>query len=158
MVYIITGDIDQGKTSLAYSIFKSNKQGTGFLSLKMYTNNKFIGYQIFDLVENVRQPLAYIKTAVPDDLAIEFEFSGFAFTRPGFEMASNIVNRAIEENKSPIFIDEIGPIELFQKRGFYHLFEKLLRSESDIIVVVRNFLLQQLIETYNIKNYKQIKV
>ncbi|HMA63315.1 MAG TPA: nucleoside-triphosphatase [bacterium] len=157
MVYIITGKINQGKTSLAYSLYKSNRIGDGFLAPKLFVDSQFAGYQIQHLSSGEKQPMAFLESHLPENKEVRFRFQNFAFTEQGFELANSIIDKIIKKKISPVFIDEIGPVELFEKRGLYKLFDRVLQENCDVIVVVRNFLVERLLDIYKIRNYELIK-
>lgn len=157
MIYIVTGEINQGKTSLAYSLYESNRIGDGFLAPKLFVKGQFAGYQIQHLSSSEIRPMAFINSFRPDDIKIRFQFQDFLFTEQGFDLASKIIDQVIKNKISPVFIDEIGPIELFKKKGLHNLFKRVLQKNCDVIVVVRNFLVERLLDVYNIRNYELIK-
>ena len=157
MIYIITGKINQGKTSLAYSVYKSNPIGDGFLAPKMYKDKKFVGYHIEHLTKGERSPYIYTKNALPENEEVDLQFRNFVFSRRGLRLAEKIINKCIADKISPVYIDEIGPVELFHKKGLHRPFKRLMKTNCDIIVVIRNFLIDRLIDLYGVRNYKLIK-
>ena len=128
MIYIITGEINQGKTSLAYSVYKSNRIGDGFLAPKMYKDKKFVGYHIEHLTKGEQYPFIYTKSALPDKEDVELQFRNFAFSRRGLRLAEKIINKCIADKISPVYIDEIGPVELLHKKGLHRPFTTLMTT------------------------------
>ena len=81
----------------------------------------------------------------------------FSFFSEGFSFADNIIDEIILNGTSPVFIDEIGPIEL-QGMGHHHRFQKLIKTESTIYFTVRDWCLEKVISLYSISNYRLINV
>ena len=58
---------------------------------------------------------------------------------------------------TPVFIDEIGPLEL-DGNGFFAGFKKILRTQRDVYITVRNHCVEDVINKFNIRNYTIIMV
>jgi nucleoside-triphosphatase THEP1 len=154
MIYIITGEINQGKTEKALSIF-SCKRGDGFISRKTFKNNIFNGYEIVRLSTGESIPLACRSDSTPllwDEI---YTVGSFSFSKKGFTFAESIADEIIKGDANPVFIDEIGPLEL-EGKGFFKILQKLLLTEKDIYITVRKSCLNDVIGAFKLEKYEII--
>jgi nucleoside-triphosphatase THEP1 len=156
MVYIIQGEINQGKTQEILSIYNRDKQGDGFISKKIFINQTdFIGYEIVRLSTGEKMPLAYKSQYVPPHWDEIDRHGPFSFSKAGFIFAEHIIDDIIDRHIEPVYIDEIGPLEL-DGNGFFAVFEKILRTQKDVYITVRNHCVKDVINTFNIRDHKII--
>jgi len=156
MIYIITGGIDEGKTREIEAFYRLKKKGDGWISRKVFINEEFAGYEIQRLSTNEKKPLAYKKEYVPPGWDETYSIGPFCFSRRAFEFAGKIIDEIIEKNINPVFIDEIGPLEL-QGKGFCPMLEKILKTPKDVYIVVRSHCVDDVIKKFNIQDYKILK-
>jgi nucleoside-triphosphatase THEP1 len=157
MIYIITGGIDEGKTRGLEAIYRQMKKGDGWTSRKVFLNEEFVGYEILRLSTNEKLPLAYKKKYVPPGWDEIYSIGPFCFSKRAFEFAGKIIDEIIDKNINPVFIDEIGPLEL-QGKGFCPMLEKILKTQKDVYIVVRSHCVEAVINRFEIKNYEIIQV
>ena len=157
MIYIITGGIDEGKTRETEAIYRKMKKGDGWVSRKIFLNEKFAGYEIQRLSTKEKMPLAYKKEYVPPGWDEIYSIGPFRFSKRAFEFAGKIIDEIIDKNITPVFIDEIGPLEL-QGKGFCPMLEKILKTQKEIYIVVRSHCVDAVIDRFEIKDYEIIKI
>jgi nucleoside-triphosphatase THEP1 len=158
MVYIVSAEINEGKTQKLLAIYNELKQGDGFVSRKIFLNGEdFIGYEIVRLSTNEKMPLAYKSRYVPSDWDEVYRYGPFSFSKKAFAFAGRIIDDTTIYNIEPVFIDEIGPLEL-EGKGFAALLEKVLKTQKDVYITVRNHCARDVIKEFNIQNHKTIKV
>ncbi len=151
MVFIITGGVNTGKTTLFERIHK--RQGGGGFSLpKIIVNNQFKGYWIKDL--NTGEKTEFALTESMDGYL--YKMGRFYFLPQGMEFARRIYKKAIETEEKNFFIDEIGPLEL-EDKGFSHIFRDALTSFENIYVVVRESCLDDVIREFGLNEYKLVR-
>ncbi len=151
MVFIITGGVNTGKTTLFERIHK--RQGGGGFSLpKIIVNNQFKGYWIKDL--NTGEKTEFALTESMDGYL--YKMGRFYFLPQGMEFARRIYKKAIETEEKNFFIDEIGPLEL-EDKGFSHIFRDALTSFENIYVVVRESCLDDVIRKFGLNEYKLVR-
>jgi nucleoside-triphosphatase THEP1 len=156
MVYIIQGEINQGKTQEILSIYNRDKQGDGFVSKKIFINQTdFIGYEIVRLSTGEKMPLAYKSQHVPPHWEKIDQCGPFSFSKAAFVFAEHIIDDIIARHIDPVFIDEIGPLEL-DGNGFFAILEKILKAKKDVYITVRNHCVKDVINKFNIQDYKMI--
>jgi nucleoside-triphosphatase THEP1 len=171
MIWLISGEINSGKTSRILNIYQQKEAGKagGFLSRKLYQDNTICGYEIVRLPDGPCQTLAWLGNKVNrnnksdrdldwDNEAKEFPFGQFVFFRSGFLWGELIIDQLLaDEYISDIFIDEIGPLEL-QGRGFYSILLKALQAEKNLYITVRTNCLESFLEKFNIQEYSLLPV
>ncbi len=155
MVTFIAGPVNSGKTTRMAALYKE-KGGDGVLCPKHMENGTHRGYNLVHLTTSESLPFARFTDSVPIKWDEAFRFGPYSFSERAQEKAAKIIESAIQTNTSPIFLDEIGPVEL-EGRGFAPLLRSLLNSERNAIVSVREFLLEQIINFFEIKNYQTYK-
>ncbi len=155
-VTIITGSLHSGKTTLALAvndILKSEQISTyGFLTPGYMKNGQRTGFDI--LSARTGEKTAFAIKGIGGDAVrtgrFSFYESGFRFGRQCLEMP------AIPE-KSVVFIDEIGPLELTGKGWDPCVRPALERSGASILVIRRN-ILEEAISRYAIQNPEIVDV
>lgn len=156
VVYIITGKVNQGKTTKLLSIYNDIKKGDGFYNRKVCLNNSYVGQEVVRLSTGESRLLTLKRGFIPKVWDEEYSYNVFSFSKSGINFAERIINDIIEKDISPIFIDEIGPLEL-QGKGFYNTFKSCLKISVDIYVVIRESCVDEVIEKFGIRNFKIIK-
>ncbi len=153
MVLIVTGRIDTGKTGRLLSLHRKSG-GTGFLSVKTVRNGVLHGYDLVQIDDmSKRVPFARYRDLVADDWNEAFHYGPFSFSRSGLEFGISIVEHAIDNGISPIFIDEIGPVEL-EGMGFSSIFRRVLNAGMDVVVACRENLVDDVIEHFKIRDWR----
>ena len=156
MVYIIKGEINQGKTKEILSIYNRDKQGDGFVSKKIFINpTEFTGYEIVRLSTEEKMPLAYKSQYVPSHWDEIYRRGPFSFSKAAFVFAEHIIDDIIDRHINPVYIDEIGPLELDGK-GFSTILEKILRIQKDVYITVRSHCVNEVINKFNTRDHKII--
>ena len=157
MIYIICGEFNSGKTAKIKSIYLKDKRGDGFITEKMYRDSVFYGYETVRLStgESVIQSL---KSEFFPALEIPLYTKGaFSFFSEGFTFADAVIDDVILKETCPVFIDEIGPLEL-QGKGFNELFKKIITTDRTIYFTVRNYCLEKVISLYSLEKYSLIRI
>ncbi|MFT5846076.1 nucleoside-triphosphatase [Psychroserpens sp.] len=155
MIYILAGDIRTGKTTAVLNWANQRDDVDGWLC----PDN-----------ENGKRCFLNVKSKVEYELEIESEVEStkvvsigpFNFLRPAFKKANDYLISLTSENKRQyIIIDELGRLEL-NKEGLHTAAEDLIPKFLDedtehLILVVRNYLLDEIIEHYDISEYRILK-
>lgn len=156
MVTIITGDKNVGKTTFLLHWQAIEGRGTGFCSRKTWGDGVFTGYELLFLPD--RSPLPFIRPVgggEADDPA-QIIRNRFSFTRSVFSEAFQRIEAAsVADNSQPVWIDEMGGLEL-SGEGFDSLFRFALTHFTDIRVVFRKRCLNELIAHYELNDYRVI--
>jgi nucleoside-triphosphatase THEP1 len=147
-IIIYTGPVHSGKTSALQQWCSNRKDVGGILMPDINGKRKFLSIQtkeLFDaecnLSEETDQPLISI--------------GSYHFYKTAFGKANDIlVNTSPQLNY--IIIDEIGKLEL-QQKGLFEGTAYLLNNYSqNLILVVRDSLIDDVIKTFHLTNYAVI--
>ena len=160
MIYIINGTVDEGKTGKMISIYRQVRRGDGFISQKKFAGKNsgdFIGYEIVRLSTGERKELARKTEHLPVRWDEVFRCGPYHFSKSGVDFAGDIIDDIISQGIAPIFIDEIGPLEIAGK-GFAPLLKKALKTGKDIYLTVRNHCVEEVVKTFNIRGHRMIPV
>ncbi len=161
MIYLITGAVNQGKSTYLYGVYNRLQTGDGFYNRRIYQGNCFAGQEIVRLTTGESRLFSYTNQFIPNDKSIledeECRFDVFSFSRQGLDFGRNILRNALDNHFEPVFIDEIGPLELAEK-GFYEIFRDMAGSPIEIYAVVRKNCLKEVIAKFLITGYREIEV
>jgi len=127
--YILTGPVDSGKSTALWQFFLSSLDAkvSGWISLPFFEDGEKKGYDI-----------VFIENSRPADrkLFIRKEGQGFRFNEEIFCEAIKYVE--VGDKKGVFIIDEVGPIELVQKGGFWPFLNVIYSSYLATLTVVRD--------------------
>ena len=134
MIFVLTGPVHSGKTSLLRKLVREwSEQGIGldgFLSLAVFENEAHIGYDLFDLMRKKRRP--YLRK---EGAANREKVGPFFFISEALEAAKKIILRW--RRKNLLIIDEVGPLEI-QGRGIWPALQSVLPDPAlRCLLVVR---------------------
>jgi len=146
MLTIITGKINAGKTTYMKRLYEKTQKGDGFISVKVYKNNQHTGYNLHHLKTKDIKPFIRKKSKLPPLWQEIFDIADYSFSKDGFAFAKNIIRNTTEE---PIFIDEIGPLEIIHRSGFYYLLTEQLNR--DLYITLREHLYENFLKTFTIQ-------
>jgi nucleoside-triphosphatase THEP1 len=156
MVKIVTGDMDSGKTTRIYSLFEQNKHGDGFIQLKTMQENKVHHYDVLFLKNNIKKTIAYHQSFYEEQFKIPIYLGPYLFDQEIFNEIYTLIDMMIEKNITPIYLDEIGMLEINQK-GYAPVLRKLIEKDIDIIIAVKESLIFKVVHTFDIKKYEIIR-
>ena len=143
MVYILTGTVHSGKTTLLKQLVRLLKQEginvRGHLSEAIHQDNKKIGYDLLDLKDGTFFP--FLRMEGDDD----WERIGPYFFMP-FSVRKAETIMLGDPDADVFIVDEVGPLEL-KGRGLWPALKKsLAQSSAKILIVVRKSILHDMIE------------
>jgi nucleoside-triphosphatase THEP1 len=148
-VYIVSGKISAGKTTftkkLAVELKRHNIPVGGIISEKVMSDSQISGYNLIDIETNESE----ILLRQSDEVERE-RIGRFGIFAEGFERGKAILTRVrLSENKIAI-IDEVGALELGDKGWSGCLTEMLKTSNKQLLIVVRENLLEEVIRKWNL--------
>jgi nucleoside-triphosphatase THEP1 len=146
---IITGEIQQGKTTYLANIVTSLREKgfrmNGIIARGVHDANGRIGYDLEDI--NTGEKHIYIRNVYTPGW---FRYGKYYFSPEGLEFGKYILQNITEENTDLIVIDEIGPVEI-KGRGWADDIERLVStSQIPQLWVVRRSLLKRAIRQWNV--------
>lgn len=147
IIKILTGNKQSGKTTALLNYCNNNKTVAGILT--PIVNGKRIFYNI-QAQEYFDIDFEYL----PNDEALivgKYKFSATAFAK------ANSILQNIKINKTTqVVIDEIGPLELLNK-GFANTLKFKLKSDNiNLLLVVRDGLVNEVIDFFKLQNVQII--
>jgi len=148
-VIIITGNVQEGKTSFLMQIVDALKKEelkiNGFLARGIHEDGQRIGYDLEDISSG--ESLVYIRNT---SSAGWYRHGKYYFSPEGESFGRQILEDAEVENTDLMIIDEIGPVEL-KGRGWALEIESLVnRGKIMQLWVVRRHLLKNVIRQWSI--------
>jgi len=155
MLFILTGPLHSGKTTLLKNIVKvlenKNMRIDGFLSQAVNKNNDCIGYDLFDLKNKKSFP--YMQKPGKD----KWIKSGSYFLNPkGLKEAKKIISR--KKDIDIFIVDEVGPLELSGK-GLFPELEKLIREPVvPMLIVVQSRILESFLSLFSLTSKQKTKI
>lgn len=156
MIYLLSGPINSGKTSWVLRDFQQYPDADGFACKKVWAEGQHIGYDLFHLQTGLSCP--FIRTLdhrPPDWDESALLNDRFSFSSAGFLFARHITQNAILNGVKRFYLDEAGHLEL-RGEGFSHLLHALLGADIDLLIVVRETLVEQMAEVYQLKEFSTI--
>jgi nucleoside-triphosphatase THEP1 len=157
MVTVLKGGINQGKTAKILEIYSRGKSGDGFITKKVFKKGVFSGYEIVRLSSQESRPFIFKMGHEPENLPRVFKYGQFTFSGDGIDFAEEIMIDVINKGIDPVYIDEIGPVEL-QEKGFYKLFRMALESGRNLFVTVRESCVDDVLRLLKINDYEIIDI
>jgi iron complex transport system ATP-binding protein len=151
VIFILTGPVHSGKTTLLKKMTQKLKQGEikmgGFLSESKWKDQDILGYDLLDLSDEKSHPFIRKKGKKG------WEKKGpFYFIPETLSLAKQIIRRA--SNTDICVIDEVGPLELSGK-GLWTALKEALRTHScSLLFVVRISILEKFLSKINRKDIK----
>lgn len=150
-VIILRGSEKTGKSTFLQNIvenlnYKNIKLG-GFISPSVFEKDQHAGYDLIDLKTYSKKALSRIhgNEEMP-------RVGNFYFREEGLEFGSKIIELDYLEDVEVVMIDEVGPWEL-KNQGWAKGLSQLARSfEGPMIWVVRESIVDKVIENWSLKN------
>lgn len=150
---IVSGPVGSGKTRLSQEtvgrLDDEGYQPGGVLSPRRMDSGETVGYDVLDLASGDCR--SFVRSNPPGKKI------GKYFVRPG---ALQFANRAVSEavgGYNPVFVDEVGRLEL-KDGGLAPSLRNLLDSKSQAILLVRDEFVPDVREFFEIDEYDEIRV
>ncbi len=157
MINIVTGRINSSKTTKIKEIYDTKKQGDGFISIKKMNGHLVHSYTALRLATNAKSLLVIRDLYRDDNFKKCCQIGPYLFNDETVKMIEKTFDGLIKDKTSPLFLDEIGLLEL-DDQCFHQLFKKLLSSKLEIYVTIRKDLLEKVLKKYKIIEYNLIDV
>ena len=155
MIYILTGDIRTGKTTALLNWINNRKDVDGLLCPDDENGKRYF--------LNIKTK-EHFNLEVHQDYDMEIvEIGPFQFSKAAFDKANNFLMSSTSEMENRyLIVDELGKLEL-KNKGLHLAAEQLiphymLNVKYDLILVVRESLLDEIIRHYSISKYSLLKI
>ena len=147
MIIIITGEKGTGKTTFIMKLselLKTAGKIGGILTPAVFSaGGKKTGFDALDIASGISWPLGRTEADLGGPV-----FGPYSFSREGLDRAAAVFKSAVEQNYRYLFLDEIGPLELKKKQGFYPLLQVIsgIPDISHLYLVIRPSLVDTFIK------------
>jgi len=155
MVYLITGKLNSGKTTKTIELFSQYPKGEGFVSVKTMNGLEVVKFDLVKLSTSEKRVLAYKTPYYQNQYLSTTRLGEYYFQDETFLWAESEIDLAMSTKKEPIFIDEVGLLEL-NGQGFYSIIQKLIQADYWCYIAIRDTYLPRFVELFQIKAYKII--
>lgn len=145
MINIVSGIRNTGKTRFMRDHARGSG-GDGILSLKHFEKGRHAGYDLLHIHSGKICPLIREKEQLPTRWDTLTEVGHWVFSAAAFHFA----REKLQDNASEtLYLDEIGPLEIRDKAGFYPLAVALIAGgKKELFFSVREDLLEAFMETF----------
>ena len=155
MLNIVTGKINSSKTTTIFNIYKILNKGDGFISIKNMEGNTVHSYDILHLTTGEKRRLVIRDIYCEKDFVKCCQIGPYLFSESTVKAVETRIRDFIKQGVSPLFLDEIGLLEI-DGMCFHNIFKEMLKSKSDVYVTVRQDLLLKILMKYKIDKYNLI--
>jgi nucleoside-triphosphatase len=150
-VFIVTGDIAEGKTTfikqLVQALQKEGIKPAGFYSPRILDRQNTIGYDLISIATEER--IAFLRENTKN---LKHDIGKFSVSQDSFDQAHQwLIKAKLNENKL-IIIDEVGKWELEGKGWKKEIDELFTRSEIPQLWVVRRNFVDEVLAFWKLKN------
>lgn len=153
MITILTGAVNSGKTTRLMSLYKKEKQGDGIALPKIHVKGQYVGQDILRLSTGASVPFSRVLPHLPKGWDEGERYQNYSFSLGGITFGRAVLGEMIKSPVNPVFIDEIGPLELLGE-GFYSVFYTLLSCQKDMVVTVRDSCLVGFLTKFELCDYR----
>ncbi len=148
-IYLFCEAIHSGKTTqLQQWLRNKNNQVSGIL-----TPDKDGKRQLYDIARNEYHEFEVDENTPENEI---LEIGKYRFAKEGFARAQEIMRRSLKENTEWMIVDEVGKLELDEKTGLEPALGDVIRfyqnghAKGKLILVLRNYLLDEAVEVYGL--------
>lgn len=152
MIYIVTGAIESGKTSLVYDWSKDRDDVHGILTPNNHLGLRYLmdlsSYERFPMQADINEPAT-------------ISVGRYHFYASTFNIGNQILETALDSVKNGfIVIDELGKLEL-KDLGFYSSARSVIKATQNnpnlhSVLIIRSYLLEAIKDHFNIVSSQPI--
>lgn len=153
MVTIVTGKINSGKTTYLESLYEQKKLGDGFIARKYMLNGDIHHFELERLSNKKKYPWMIHQKFYQKEFKNFKKFGPYYLNLQTLEEITLIYENLINTHTSPLFLDEVGVLEL-RKDGYYSILQKILSNQIEVYMTIRGDLVDLLVDFFEISNYQ----
>ena len=157
LIHLVTGGIGRGKSHRLRQIYERLGRGDGFVNRRVFSGGQTAGQDLVRLPTGESRPFTRREGFIPDGWDERCRYEHYSFSGNGIRFAEDIILEAVRNNRFPLFIDEIGPLEL-RGEGLAASFLRACRAGQDLYVAVRAACLPEVVNVFNLVHYEIIRV
>lgn len=151
MITIISGKDHNKKMKELLNQYQESK-GDGFLLEKVMDEGNIMCYDMLELSTGNHYRLAYHEKYMPVDWSHTLILGAFYFDENVFNFITEKVQQYVREEVTPIYLDEIGFLELMDK-GFSDILHALIDYKIDCIIGIKHGLIKNVVKKFQIETY-----
>lgn len=157
MITIVTGKMNEGKTTALKKLYHDQKKGDGFISEKRMADQRVHSFTSVRLSSQEQKVLMLHEYFYSESFVSAGKIGPYFINLFTMDWIEKSILKMIENHIEPIYLDEIGVLEL-RGYGYDRIFRKMVDSGLDLFISVREDLVSQVIDTYELKDVKILKV
>ncbi len=157
MITIVTGKINEGKTTTLNALYQEHKKGDGFISIKKMDGSKVHSFTVTRLSTQEQKLLLLHENYFSESYVIAGKVGPYLINLFTLSWIEKTIEHLIKERIEPIYLDEIGAFEL-RGYGYDRIFRLMIESNLDLIISTRIDSIEQVISHYELKNVKVIQL
>lgn len=157
MITIVTGKINEGKTTALKLLFHEHKKGDGFLAVKKMDGTNVHSFLATRLSTKEQKVLMLHKNYYSESFIGAGKIGPYIVNLFTLNWVEKSIEKMIEQKIQPIYLDEIGTFEVLGY-GYDRIFRKLIESKLDLIITVRSDFVEQVKQHYNLKDVEVVHV
>lgn len=151
MITIVTGKINSGKTTTMLKHYQTHQQGDGFVSIKHMNHGDVDFYTMRRLSNGEERVLLIHEKSALFESPSSVNIGPYHVVQSTIQWVENEMRDMISKKISPLYLDEIGSLELNQQ-GFHPVLVDMLDSSLNLVLVIRDRFVDDVIKDYNLKN------
>ena len=151
MITIITGNINSQKTTKMIEHYKQHHQGDGFVSLKVMREEGVDHYDIMKLSNHQKKVLMIHEQQFNNHQDSSILIGPYHVIKESILWVEDEIKEMIKRKISPIYLDEIGMLEL-KNEGFHRILTEMIHSKLDLVLVIRDKFRQEVISKYHMED------
>lgn len=157
MVTLITGERDAGKSGEIVRLFRAAGSGDGVVSPKRFHTGRFLGYDMLRLSTGRRVAFVRPASRLPRGWRAGDAYGKYSFSAPALAEIQIALGQWLSDpSAEPLFLDEIGPLEL-GGGGFACALRSLLHAGRTLFVTVRPPLVGAVVSSFSIRHHRVVR-
>lgn len=132
---IVTGEIGSGKTTLLRQLYEAGG-GDGILLPRLYCGGDWAGQRIKRLGQGEGGTFCLRERFLPAGWREGYRYRDCSFALEGISYLERALTDILREGKQPVYLDEIGPMEL-AGGGMAPYLRRLLARDVAVVAAVR---------------------
>ena len=157
MIHIVTGKMNSGKSSTMLKLYQQQQAGDGFISIKRMHYDKVHGYDLLRLGDLSTRGFVIHELYAHEHHTIACQIGPYLFFEDVLKYVVTQVDELIKQGVTPIYLDEIGMLELHQK-CFANMLHKCIKNNVETYITVREDLVDDVIQVFGIKDFDIIPI
>lgn len=137
-------------------LYELDQLGDGFVAVKHMLKDKVHSYEAMRLKTKKRLPFIIRDEFAYEDFRVNCQIGPYLFNQDTIDAVNMAISQMIKDKVSPIYLDEIGLLEL-EGKCFDHILRKLVASKLDLVLSIREDLVEAIVQKYQINEYEVIK-